>query len=188
MTILPGLVASGGALLFGVNAWCLDGRGAAVAREPARAAADGVRRAGLGARRVPGVASLVTIVLAGAARRASPTPTSWPRWCARCWSSPLQVVGAALRWSPTHPYPVDLRSARATPAPPAGDGRLLGAAGAQTTFTGLIFSGARTCPDWRLSVLVAIPCLPGPASASRGPPDAWQDPVARALVVTTTAA
>ena len=28
MTILPGLVASGGALLFGVNAWCLDGRGA----------------------------------------------------------------------------------------------------------------------------------------------------------------
>ena len=28
LTILPGLVASGGALLFGVNAWCLDGRGA----------------------------------------------------------------------------------------------------------------------------------------------------------------
>src|SRR5690606_24800167 len=28
VTILPGLVASGGGLLFGVNAWCLDGRGA----------------------------------------------------------------------------------------------------------------------------------------------------------------
>ena len=28
LTILPGLVASGGALLFGVNTWCLDGRGA----------------------------------------------------------------------------------------------------------------------------------------------------------------
>ena len=28
LTILPGLVASGGALLFGVNSWCLDGRGA----------------------------------------------------------------------------------------------------------------------------------------------------------------
>merc|ERR1711969_531039 len=27
MTILPGLVASGGALLYGVNAWCLDSRG-----------------------------------------------------------------------------------------------------------------------------------------------------------------
>ena len=27
ITILPGLVASGGALLFGVNAWCLDARG-----------------------------------------------------------------------------------------------------------------------------------------------------------------
>ena len=27
MTVLPGLVASGGALLFGVNVWCLDGRG-----------------------------------------------------------------------------------------------------------------------------------------------------------------
>ena len=28
MILLPGLVASGGALLFGVNAWCLDARGA----------------------------------------------------------------------------------------------------------------------------------------------------------------
>ena len=28
LTMLPGLVASGGALLFGVNTWCLDGRGA----------------------------------------------------------------------------------------------------------------------------------------------------------------
>ena len=28
LTVLPGLVASGGALLFGVNTWCLDGRGA----------------------------------------------------------------------------------------------------------------------------------------------------------------
>ncbi|MGZ5401023.1 MAG: hypothetical protein ACXWDM_13530, partial [Nocardioides sp.] len=27
VTVLPGLVVSGGALLFGVNAWCLDGRG-----------------------------------------------------------------------------------------------------------------------------------------------------------------
>ena len=27
LTILPGLVASGGALLFGVNAWCLEARG-----------------------------------------------------------------------------------------------------------------------------------------------------------------
>lgn len=33
--VLPGLAASGGALLFGVNAWCLDAQGAA-AREPAR--------------------------------------------------------------------------------------------------------------------------------------------------------
>ena len=51
MTILPGLVASGGALLFGVNAWCLDGRGGAVAREPAGLAADGVRGARDRARR-----------------------------------------------------------------------------------------------------------------------------------------
>ncbi len=28
LTVLPGLVASGGALLYGVNAWCLDARGA----------------------------------------------------------------------------------------------------------------------------------------------------------------
>ena len=53
MTILPGLVASGGALLFGVNAWCLDAPRRSVAGEPAGGARRRVRRPGLGAHRVP---------------------------------------------------------------------------------------------------------------------------------------
>ena len=52
MTILPGLVASGGALLFGVNAWCLDGRGALWRESLPVDAGHGVRRPGDRAHRV----------------------------------------------------------------------------------------------------------------------------------------
>ena len=65
MTILPGLVASGGALLFGVNAWCLDARGG-LWREslPVSAGAVFVARTLVLAEFLL-AASFVTLVLAG---------------------------------------------------------------------------------------------------------------------------
>ena len=53
MTVLPGLVASGGALLYGVNAWCLDARGSLWRESLPVGAGRGVRGPGLRARRVP---------------------------------------------------------------------------------------------------------------------------------------
>lgn len=187
MTILPGLVASGGALLFGVNAWCLDGRGA-LWRENLPASPTVL----FDARTVVlaeflGVASMIT-VLVGALRAGIPTSYELAALVATLVVVTLQVVGGALRWSLKHPYPVDLRSARATPAPPAAMVGYSARLATSTTFTGLLFSGAAHVPEWRLSLIIAIPCLLWSATRLVRARRRWQDPVVRARVVSTVAA
>jgi hypothetical protein len=187
MTILPGLVASGGALLFGVNAWCLDGRGA-LWREnlPVRPTALFDARAYVLAEFLA-AASLVT-VLVGALRAGIPNSYELAALVGTLLVVLLQVVGASLRWSLAHPYPANLRSARATPAPPAAMVGYSARLATSTTFTSLFFSGCAHVPDWRLSVIVAMPCLLWSGARLARTRRRWQDPVARAVVVTTTAA
>jgi hypothetical protein len=187
MTILPGLVASGGALLFGVNAWCLDGRGA-LWREnlPVRPTALFDARAWVLAEFLA-AASLIT-VLVGALRAGVPTSYELAAIVCTLLVVLMQVVGASLRWSLAHPFPANLRSARATPAPPAAMVGYSARLATSTTFTSLLFSGSAHVPDWRLSVIVAIPCLLWSGTRLARTRRRWQDPVARAIVVTTTAA
>jgi hypothetical protein len=186
MTILPGLVASGGALLFGVNAWCLDGRGA-LWRENLPVAPTVLFDARAWVlTEFLATASLITIGV-GALRAGIPQPQEFSALTCTVVVVLLQVVGASLRWSLAHPYPVDLRSARATPAPPAAMVGYSTRLAISTTFTSLIFSGCAHVPDWRLSILVAIPCVMWSGARFLRTRHLWQDPVARALVVTTTA-
>ncbi len=156
--ILPGLVASGAALLFGVNSWCLDGRGAlwrgSLPAEPCVVFA--VRTWALTEWLL--VASAATIVLA-AVRAGVPTAAQLAAllcaWVVVC----VQVVSLAMRWSNRRPYAVDLRSARATPAPPVV---MLGYStrlALGTTFVGLLFSILAQTAPWQLSVLFAVPLL-----------------------------
>jgi hypothetical protein len=187
MTILPGLVASGGALLFGVNAWCLDGRGA-LWREnlPAPATALFDARA-LVLAEFLGVASLITVVVGGL-RAGVPAFYQAAALVATMVVVTLQVVGAALRWSLQHPYPVNLRSARATPAPPAAMVGYSARLATSTTFTSLLFSGCAHVPDWRLSLIVAMPCVLWSGFRLARTRRRWEDPVLRARVVATVAA
>jgi hypothetical protein len=187
MTILPGLVASGGALLFGVNAWCLDHRGG-LWREslPVGPGAVFAARAWVLAEFLL-VASFTTIVLAGL-RAGVPTASELAALLCTWVVVVLQVVAAAMRWSSRRPFAVDLRSARATPAPPVvmvGYSTKLAVA---TTLTSLIFSGLARVDDWAMSVLVAIPFVAWSAIRLLRARDAWVDPVSRARVVTTVAA
>jgi hypothetical protein len=187
MTILPGLVASGGALLFGVNAWCLDGRGS-LWREnlPVSPLTMFDARAWV-LFEFLGTASLITIAL-GALRAGIPDAEELSAVVCTVLVVLVQVVAAALRWSIKHPYPVDLRSARATPAPPAAMVGYSARLASSTTITSLLFSGAAHVPDWRLSVTIAIPCLMWSGVRLVRARDRWGDPVARARVVATTAA
>jgi hypothetical protein len=187
MVILPGLVASGGALLFGVNAWCLDGRGA-LWREnlPASPTTLFDARAWV-LTEFLGVASVITVLI-GALRAGIPNSQQLAALVCTLLVVTMQVVGASLRWSLKTPYPVDLRSARATPAPPVAMVGYSARLATSTTITGMIFMGCAQVPNWRLSLLVAMPCLLWSASRLVRTRSRWEDPVVRARVVSTVAA
>jgi hypothetical protein len=187
MTILPGLVASGGALLFGVNAWSLDGRGA-LWRESLPVAPSRVFDARAWViTEFLAVASCITLGL-GALRAGLPNGVETAALLSTLVVVLLQVVGASMRWSLLRPFPVDMRSARATPAPPATMVGYSARLAVSTTFTGLLFSACSKVPDWQLSVIVAIPCVLWSGVRFVRTARRWEDPTLRARVITTTAA
>jgi hypothetical protein len=187
MTILPGLVASGGELLFGVNAWSLDGSGA-LWRENLPVSPSHVfdARAWVITEFLT-AAALITIGM-GALRAGVPNESETAALLCTLVVVLLQVVGAAMRWSIAHPYPADLRSARATPAPPVAMVGYSARLAVSTTFTSLFFSACAKAPDWQLSLIVAIPCVMWSGVRLVRTARRWEDPMVRARVVTTTAA
>ncbi len=185
--ILPGLVASGGALLFGVNAWCLDGRGAlwrgSLPTDPGLVF--GVRAWVLTEWLL--VASAVTILLASL-RAGMPTAPELAALLCTWVVVSVQVVALSMRWSIRRPFPVDMRSARATPAPPVVMLGYSARLAAGTTLVGLVFSGLARLPVWQLSVLFAVPLLLFSFVRLVRAHRAWGDPVQRARVVTAVSA
>lgn len=187
VTILPGLVVSGGALLFGVNAWCLDGRGQ-LWRDNLPVAPGLVFNArALVLAEFLGFASLITILLASL-RAGVPTASELTAILCTLVVVTVQVVGASMRWSDQRPFAVDLRSARATPAPPIVMVGYSARLALSTTITGLLFSGLARVPDPTVSLLVAVPCLAWSTARLLRTRRRWIDPVARARVVTTVSA
>jgi hypothetical protein len=186
MTILPGLVASGGALLFGVNTWCLDARGA-LWRESLPVSAWQVFAARTWVlTEFLLVASVATLLLAGL-RAGVPSAAELTALLCTWVVVVLQVVSAAMRWSNRRPFAVDLRSARATPAPPLLMVGYSTKLAVTTTLTSLVFQGLARVPHPELSILVAMPFLVWSLVRLLHARDAWTDPVSRARVVTTVA-
>lgn len=184
LTIMPGLVASGGALLFGVNCWCLDARGALWRDSQPVDPAVAFRSRALVLLEVLLAAALVTVALAGA-RAGIPALPEVTAMVSATVVVLAQVVSASMRWSVARPYAVDLRSARATPAPPivmvGYSARLAGA----TTMTGVLFSFLATLDDWRLAPLLAIPFVAVSLIRLTRTSHRWATPDIRARVVAT---
>jgi hypothetical protein len=99
----------------------------------------------------------------------------------------MQVVSASMRWSAKRPFAVDLRSARATPAPPAVMVGYSSRLAVSTTLTSLVFSGLARLPVWQLAVLIAIPFLAVSTSRVLKSRAVWLDPVERVRIVSTVA-
>ncbi len=186
MTILPGLVASGGALLFGVNSWCLDGRGALWRESLPVDPRDVFDARTLVLAEFLLAASFVTIAL-GAVRAGVPSVTEATAIVCTLLVVTVQVVAAGMRWSAQNPYAVDLRSARATPAPPLSMVGYSTRLAISTTMTGLVFSGLAQVPGWHYSVLIAVPFLAWSGTRLLRTRAAWIDPVQRARIITTVA-
>jgi hypothetical protein len=183
--IFPGLVASGGALLFGVNSWCLDARGA-LWREslPVSPRLVFTSRA-LVLLEILLVATALTLVVASL-RAGLPDASELAAVLCATVVVTVQVVATALHWSVTHPYAVDLRSSRATPAPPlvmVGYSARLALA---TTFTGLFFDLLAGAP-WVWPVTLAVPFLVWSGIKLQRTANAWANPVTRSSVIATVA-
>jgi hypothetical protein len=186
LTVLPGLVASGGALLFGVNTWCLDGSGA-LWRDSLPV---GPRTAFLSRvvvlMEVLLCSAALTLVLA-ALRAGRPTvPEAVALLCSTI-VVVVQVIAAGMRWSIARPFAVDLRSARATPAPPVVMAGYSARLAVSTTFTGLAFSGLAELHDARYAVCAAVVFLCWSGWRLLRATRRWEDPVVRARVVATVA-
>lgn len=185
LPILPGLVASGGALLFGVNSWSLDGRGA-LWRDSLPVTAGTVftsRAYVLG--EVLLLASAGTMVLASL-RAGIPSASQLAAVVCAAVVVVAQVVSASLRWSVKRPFSVDLRSARATPAPPLVMVGYSSRLALSTTLVGMFFSVLARAP-WEWSVLFAVPFLLLSARRLVATGRAWSDPTTRSQVVATVA-
>ncbi|PUA81330.1 hypothetical protein [Nocardioides currus] len=185
--ILPGLGASGAALLYGVNAWCLDGRGT-LWRESLPVAPS----ATFDARTLVTAECLVLVsgvpVLAGAIRNGLPERQVAIALVA-CWVVVVvQVLAIAMSWSVRRPYAVDLRSPRATPAPHAAMFGYALRLSLVTTVTGMLFVGASSVPIWWLPPAFAALFLLRSGLRLRRARRRWLDAPARAEIALTVSA
>ncbi len=184
--VLPGLVASGGALLFGVNAWALDARGA-VWRESLPVAPRTVLLARAWVLvEVLTVASVATLLICGW-RAGAPTLAELSAAVGATGVIALRTVASGLRWSVRRPFSVDLRSVRATPAPPlvmvGYSARLAVAA----TLTGLVFSVVGRLFPWWYSVVLAVVLAATSVFSLWWTARLWERPTVRSHVVETVA-
>lgn len=186
VTILPGLVASGGALLFGVNTWCLDGRGALWRDSLPVSASVAYYAKVVVLFEVLLAAAGLTIVLA-ALRAGAPSSAELGSVMAAAVVVAAQVVASSMRWSVERPYAMDMRSARATPAPPVVMAGYSAKLALRTTVVGMVFSATALGPDWRLPVLVAVPLLCWSAWRVVRTENLWAVPDVRARVISVVA-
>ena len=187
IALLPPLVASGAALLFGVNALSLDGSGAiwvsTLPHDPALVLRSKARVV------TEVVGGAVLLVLIGSSVRASDPPSLQSLLCVTgaSVSCVAVVVTTCMRLSVKRPHRAELRSPRDTPAPPATmavySARLAGV----TTLIGLVFSIATFGDLWQVPVLVTFSLLAWSAASWLKTIRLWADTTTRAVAVTTVA-
>lgn len=183
--LFPGLVASGAALLFGVNIWCLDARGAWW-RESLPVGASmmfAVRTWVLAELLLCGMAPAL---LLGALRAGSPSPAEVAALLGAILTTVVVVSGRCLRWSIQHPYPADLRTARATPAPPLAMVGYSAKLSLLTTVLGLCFyATSLASATWALMVALVVVLFA--ASDLMHTARLWTSGESRAVVLTMVA-
>jgi hypothetical protein len=186
LTVLPGLVASGAALLFGVNTWCLDGRGALWRDSLPVPAWVAFASRVIVLYEVLLAAAAVTLVLA-ALRAGRPSTAELVALLCTTLVVASQVVSASMRWSIARPFAADLRSARATPAPPVVMAGYSARLAMVTTFTGLIYSGLAELGDVRVTVSTTVLLLSISVLRLVQAGRSWNNPVTRSRVVAAVA-
>jgi hypothetical protein len=187
IALLPGLVAAGAGLLFGVNALSLDGSGS-VWRATLPSDPDGLL---LAKAVVIAEVALITVgmAVAGAALRAGgrPSATAVAAIAASAAVAVTGVVTRCLRWSVTRPHRAELRAARDTPAPPGTMAAYSARLALRMTLTGGLFVVAAQASSVSVPVVLAVPFLIFSAYSLVGTLRRWRDEHRRAAVIVTVA-
>jgi hypothetical protein len=119
LALLPGLVAAGTGLLFGVNAFCLDGSGGIwLASMPHEARLSVLSKVWVTAETCL-VAVGMAVALGALRTQDVPTAAELTALVASVLGATGIVVAICLRWSVERPHKADLRGPRDAPAPPA---------------------------------------------------------------------
>jgi hypothetical protein len=185
LVMLPGLVAAGAGLLFGVNAFCLDGTGARWL-----ASLPGDDRV-LFRAKTQVVAEVCTIavilaVIAGAPRAGrSPTAAEAVALVGCALVSISRVVATCMHLSLVRPHRAELRGPRDTPAPPGAMAAYSVRLAVSTTLVAVLFSGVSQLGEWWLPAALVVPFMLLSARRLVGSTRMWMDPMVRARVVAT---
>ncbi len=186
LALFTGVVAAGGGLLFGVNAFCLDAEGAAFRDNlPVPPRLWITARALVLGQVVLGTCLLATVAAATTARHV--TVTALITAVAGVVGLSAQVVSRCLRWSVRHPERAELRTTRDSPA---SAGRMVGYSarlvGANTGLA-VVLSVAARWDRPLVSVIVVAVVMVASALSIRRSLREFDDPVVRATIVQTVA-
>jgi hypothetical protein len=185
LVMLPGLVAAGAGLLFGVNAFCLDGAGALwLASQPGdvcvlfRAKAQVVGE-------VCAIAVALAVVAGAVRAERAPTAAEGVALVGCAIVSVSRVVSTCMRLSLVRPHHAQLLGPRDTPAPPGAMAAYSVRLAVSTTLVAVLFSVVSQADDWRLPAALVVPFLLFSARRLVGSSRLWLDPGLRARVVAT---
>jgi len=187
LVVLPGLVAAAAGLLFGVNAFCLDGPGAVwLASLPHPPALVARAKVLVLTETVLGAAG--TTAAAGALHSTQPpSAAELAAVLSAVVAASAVVVAVGLRTSLRSPHRADLAGPRDAVAPPGAlalaGGRLAAPAGA----VGLLLSAAAQGGHWALPPALGLAVLLLAARSVHRSLQRWEDPAVRSRVVETVA-
>ena len=187
LALTGGLVTAGAGLLFGVNAFCLDAGGALWLASCPVAPRDQIRAKAVVLVEVC-LACSVIAVLAGAARaRGHLTAVDVVTVSSNIAACTAAVVAICLRSSVLRPHRAEMRSTRATPAPPGAMAAQSARLATQTTFIGLAVTGVALTGSPAAPLLLALAIVLWTGASALRSMRRYDDPSIRSKVAITVA-
>jgi len=183
LIVLPGLVAAGAGLLFGVNAFCLDGSGAlwlaSLPHDPGR-----VARAKAAVLGETVLAAVIIAATAGALRSpGTPTATEVSGIVAAGLACSAVVVATCMRNSVRRPHRADLHGVRDAVAPPGALAFASLRLATPTALIGVLIASTATGDAWWLPLALGTAVVLGAGLSLNRTLRRYEDPVVRARVV-----
>jgi hypothetical protein len=188
LTVLPGLVAAGAGLLFGVNAFALDGPGALwMASLPHRPRLVALAKVLVLAETVAAAVALAAVA-GGVRSPGSPTPSQVMAITFSGLACTAVVVAVGLSCSVRRPHHALLRSPRDSIAPPGALAMASLQLSAPAALVGILFSGAGETGVVWVPPLLAVPVVALALLSLRRSLARYDESLPRARVVSVVSA